>query len=153
MDASDAGWAMAESAGGGARRVLYVVALLAAAAISTKISRMTPFVRVKLPILTETITLPLEKILPSETLKAGLRESNRYKMIAASVREVGVIEPLVVYPELGKSGKYMLLDGHVRLEVLRDLGHTEVECLVSTDDEGCTYKVHISRLAPIRSTG
>ena len=30
------------------------------------------------------------------------------------MREVGVIEPLVVYPELGKTGMYMLLDGHVR---------------------------------------
>jgi ParB-like chromosome segregation protein Spo0J len=78
---------------------------------------------VKTPFLLETITLPLDNILPSEALKPGLKSSPRYKMIEASVREVGVIEPLVVYPELGKTGMYMLLDGHVRLEVLRDLGH------------------------------
>jgi ParB-like chromosome segregation protein Spo0J len=105
---------------------------------------------VKAPFLVDTITLSLDKILPSEKLKPGLKTSARYKMIEASVREVGIIEPLVVYPELGKSGKYMLLDGHVRLEVLRELGHTEVTCLVSTDDETCTYNIRVSRLAPLQ---
>lgn len=104
----------------------------------------------KSPFLPDTITVPLERVLPSEALKPNLKASARYKMIEASVREVGIIEPLIVYPELGKSGRYMLLDGHVRLEVLRDLGQTEVTCLVSRDDENCTYNIRVSRLAPIQ---
>jgi hypothetical protein len=44
----------------------------------------------------------------------------------------------------------MLLDGHVRIEVLKDLGIEHVECLVSTDDEAFTYNKRISRLAPIQ---
>ena len=45
---------------------------------------------------------------------------------------------------------YLLLDGHLRIEVLRDLGETEVECLVSTDDEAFTYNKRISRLSPVQ---
>ena len=105
---------------------------------------------VKSAFLPETVTLPLAKILPSGKLKPGIKTTARYKVIEASVREVGIIEPLVVYPELGKSGAHMLLDGHVRLEVLRDLGHEEATCLISTDDETCTYNHRVSRIAPIQ---
>ena len=40
--------------------------------------------------------LSLEKLLPSKILPAAVMESVKYKRIAASVAEVGVVEPLVV---------------------------------------------------------
>ena len=48
------------------------------------------------------------------------------------------------------TNSYLLLDGHLRIEVLRDLGQTEVECLISTDDEAFTYNKRISRLSPVQ---
>jgi ParB-like chromosome segregation protein Spo0J len=105
--------------------------------------------KIKNGFLMEAVTLPLEKILPSRKLKPGVQETSRFKMIEASVREVGIIEPPVVYPQ-GKSGMYLLLDGHIRLEILRGLGRPDVLCLVSTDDEGCTYNIRVNRLAPIQ---
>jgi ParB-like chromosome segregation protein Spo0J len=98
----------------------------------------------------DAIALPLDDILPSTTLKPGVKASGHYKQIEASVRVVGVIEPLVVCL-VGKSDKYMLLDGHKRMEVLRDLGRTEAVCLVSTDDENCTYNLHVNHLNPIQA--
>ncbi len=100
--------------------------------------------------LMEAVTLSLDQILPSRKLKGGVETSKRYQMIAASVREVGIIEPLVVTPQSGKRGMYLLLDGHVRLEILRELGRESVTCLVSTDDENSTYNIRVSRLAPIQ---
>jgi hypothetical protein len=44
----------------------------------------------------------------------------------------------------------MLLDGHVRLAILLDLGKTDAPCQVSTDDEAFTYNKRISRLATIQ---
>lgn len=105
---------------------------------------------VKAAFLMDAVTLPLDRILPSRKLKDGIKTSSRYKMIEASVREVGVIEPLIVYPQNGKSGTHTLLDGHVRLDVLRELGQSTVTCLVSTDDENCTYNHRVNRLAPIQ---
>gem|GEM_PF-4332765 len=40
--------------------------------------------------------LSLDKLLPSKILPAAVMESVKYKRIAASVAEVGVVEPLVV---------------------------------------------------------
>jgi hypothetical protein len=71
---------------------------------------------VKAAFLLDTIRLPLAKILPSGKLKPGIESTPRYKVIEASVREVGIIEPLVVYPELGKSGTHVLLDCRHRRE-------------------------------------
>ena len=104
----------------------------------------------KRPFLPDTIVVALDKLLPSRTLRPGVRSTRRYKMIAASVREVGIVEPLIVCAQRGAGGAHVVLDGHVRLEVLRELGETEVECLVSTDDENCTYNVRVSHLAPIQ---
>ncbi len=96
------------------------------------------------------IEVPTAKLLPSRTLKQSLKTTTRYKMIAASVAEVGIVEPLVVFPQRGKDGNYVVLDGHVRLEILRDMQREKVTCIVSTDDENCTYNHRISRLAPIQ---
>ena len=98
----------------------------------------------------EPVTLSLDKILPSRKLPPGLKATPRYKVVESSVREVGLIEPPMVHPQKGKQGAYVLLDGHVRIEILRDMGHTEVTCLVSTDDENVTYNTHVSRIAPIQ---
>jgi ParB-like chromosome segregation protein Spo0J len=104
----------------------------------------------KTPFQPDTVVVPLDRLLPSRSLKAAAKSTRRYKMIAASVREVGLVEPVVVYPQAGNRGVYVILDGHVRVEVLRELGRAEVECLVATDDENCTYNVRVSHLAPIQ---
>ena len=51
---------------------------------------------------------------------------------------------------LGQDGSFILLDGHVRLHVLKEMGETTVTCLVATDDESFTYNKRISRLATIQ---
>jgi ParB-like chromosome segregation protein Spo0J len=95
------------------------------------------------------VTVLLDDVLQTRPLDAAAKVSTKYKTVEASVREVGIIEPLVVHPQ--KGGKYLLLDGHVRLQVLRDLGRTEVLWLVSTDDEAYTYNHKVNRLAPIQA--
>jgi hypothetical protein len=63
---------------------------------------------------------------------------------------VGIIEPPVVARIRKEPGRYLLLDGHLRVEVLKDMGQTEVSCLISTDDEGFTYNKRVNRLAIIQ---
>src|SRR4051794_7729501 len=43
-----------------------------------------------------------------------------------------------------------MLDGHLRLEVLRERGLLEIECLVSTEDEAFTYNKRVNRIAIIQ---
>lgn len=88
------------------------------------------------------IAIPLEQILPSRKVEHLIAGSKKYACILSSIKELGVIEPLVVHPKqviADGISSFMLLDGHLRLEALKSLGATEALCLISTDDEGFTY--------------
>lgn len=101
----------------------------------------------------EGMTLPIDRILPVKQITKSMKESNKYFSVLASIREVGVIEPPIVYPAKGNDGgdqQYLLLDGHIRISALRRLGHKSVFCLISTDDESYTYNHKVNRLAPIQ---
>lgn len=95
------------------------------------------------------ITVRLDEILPMRKTPEKVLASAKFRRIAQSVAEVGVIEPLVVVRSPG-AGPYMLLDGHVRLAILKDLGERETRCLVSDDDEAFTYNKRVNRLATIQ---
>jgi hypothetical protein len=94
--------------------------------------------------------IPLDLIQPLRLIAHGTKRTAKYAQIAASVREVGLVEPPVVAEDGGDRRKYLLLDGHMRVEVLKDMGVTEVDCLVSTDDEAFTYNRRVSRIAIIQ---
>jgi RepB plasmid partitioning protein/ParB-like nuclease domain len=96
------------------------------------------------------IRLPISAILPIRPLAPVVRASKKFKQILASVREVGLVEPPVVARNPEQPGSFLLLDGHLRIEVLKDLGIPEVDCLVSTDDEAFTYNKRISRLSAVQ---
>jgi len=70
--------------------------------------------------LEETVPVLLDHILPTRSVRKDVLKSRKYRSILASVRKVGVVEPLVVYPERarGQPVHYILLDGHLRLEAL-----------------------------------
>lgn len=98
----------------------------------------------------ETVLIPVASLLPLKTLRPGTRESRKYAQILTSVRVVGLVEAPVVTPDPKHRGRYFLLDGHLRIEALKELEILEVECLVATDDETYTYNKRINRLAPIQ---
>lgn len=92
----------------------------------------------------------LAKILPMRMPDAGVRKTVKFKCIEASVKELGLIEPLVVFPQPNSDGAFMLLDGHVRHLILKELQQTHAKCLIATDDEGFTYNHKVSRLTAIQ---
>ncbi len=95
------------------------------------------------------VRIALADILPVRHVKDPQDNIKRYRTIRASIKEVGLIEPLVLYPQKGAPGKYLLLDGHLRHYALKDLGRTEAECIIASDDESFTYNARVNRLNPI----
>jgi hypothetical protein len=93
------------------------------------------------------VVLPLGIIVPQKEVTKGNRSGDFYKQLTASLKHIGLIEPLVVYPR--GPGDYLLLDGHVRLEILNSMGVREAKCLLSTDDEAYTYNRHVNHIPPI----
>ncbi len=94
--------------------------------------------------------IEIEKLLLLRKIAPGTRSSVKYRRIAASIREVGIIEPLVVYPQKNGNGGYMLLDGHMRLDILKEAGQQSVDCLIALDDESFTYNHKVNRLSAIQ---
>lgn len=103
---------------------------------------------VKIAFEQKVLILPIVDLLPTKALPAGVRDTVKYRRIAASVAEVGLIEPLSIARQ--KDGSYLLLDGHMRLDALRFLGAADAACVVADDDESFTYNKRVNRLATIQ---
>lgn len=98
----------------------------------------------------QTVMIALKDVLPLKVTPRTVRKSRKYLQILASIKDVGVIQPPAVARQSRSSGKFLLLDGHLRVEALKELEIGEVACLISTDDEAFTYNKRINRLAPIQ---
>lgn len=106
--------------------------------------------KVELGFIPEPLLVALDHLLPSRKTPSGLMTSRKYRQILASVSEIGLIEPLSVTPTADAAGQYLLLDGHIRLIVLGELGYTEALCLVAKDDESYTYNTRINRVSTVQ---
>ena len=95
------------------------------------------------------LELPMDAILPVRIIKTP-HNLNRFKAIVESMREVGLVEPLMVHPLRDQPDKYLIVDGHLRHLALKQLGKTTAECIIANDDECFTYNARISRLPPIQ---
>ncbi|WP_166037895.1 plasmid partitioning protein RepB C-terminal domain-containing protein [Sphingosinicella sp. YJ22] len=106
--------------------------------------------KLKLGFEPSSLRIPLKNILPLRVVSESVRKSVKFAQIAASIREVGIIEPPVVVRDAGEPEMFHLLDGHLRIEILREQGIEAAVCLISTEDEAYTYNKRVNRLAIIQ---
>ncbi len=98
----------------------------------------------------KTQIIALDALLPSKKVPDGAMTSRKFQQIRASIVEVGMIEPLSVSRPNVFKDEFLLLDGHMRVLALRELGETEAPCLIAADDETYTYNNRINRLSTIQ---
>jgi ParB-like chromosome segregation protein Spo0J len=96
------------------------------------------------------VRIAIADIQPLRLVSSTVKKTPKYAQIAATIREVGIVEPPIVARDHSEPGKYLLLNGHLRIDILKDMGETDVVCLVSTDDEAFTYNKRINRIAVIQ---
>jgi RepB plasmid partitioning protein/ParB-like nuclease domain len=94
------------------------------------------------------VTLPMSRIIPQREPSGAANQKSCYDQIASSLKNVGLIEPLVVYEQ--PDGNYLLVDGNTRFDILKSLGATEVPCIFAKDDEAYTYNRRVSHVPPIQ---
>lgn len=95
------------------------------------------------------IEIAVEELLTTKSISIYAMKCRKYGQVISSIREVGLIEAPVVAP-IKKGKGYLLLDGHLRIMALKELGVERVSCLISTDDETYTYNKYINRLSAIQ---
>ena len=96
------------------------------------------------------VMLPLTALRPIREVKPADSAFGKYRSILASIREVGVIEPLIVFPDPSAARFHFLLDGHLRLKALQELRRTEALCLIARDNDVLTYNDKVNRLSVIQ---
>lgn len=94
--------------------------------------------------------LRIADIRPLKIVAENVKKSPKYAQIVASIAEIGIVEPPVVARDRSQPDKFILLDGHLRVEALKDRGVTDVVCLLSVEDEAFTYNKRINRIAIIQ---
>ena len=96
------------------------------------------------------IRVPLDRLLPLRATKYQPANNHKHQSIAASIRAIGVIEPLIIYPQEGNEGHYVILDGNIRYAVLKEMAVSDAYCLIANDDEAYTYNHKVSVVTPIQ---
>lgn len=90
------------------------------------------------------IDVPVIQLRPLRERKVTKRE---YERIVASIKAVGLIEPLVVFPE---NGDYLILDGVQRYRALVELGVTTAPCIMGKQREAFTSNRMVNRVSPVQ---
>ena len=88
------------------------------------------------------VDVPIVKLIPRHKRKVAKKY---YRRIEASLRAVGMIDPLIVFP-IGDN--YEILDGCLRYRILLDMGVETVPCLVRNEREGFTGNRMVNQLTP-----
>tara|TARA_B100001123_G_scaffold311361_1_gene348209 strand:+ start:1933 stop:2784 length:852 start_codon:yes stop_codon:yes gene_type:complete len=91
--------------------------------------------------LVQGLDIPIVKLVPRNERKV----SKKYcKRIEASLRAVGLIEPLIVYPQ---GDNYEILDGCLRYRILLEMGFEIVPCLLGSEREAFTGNRMVNQLS------
>lgn len=94
-------------------------------------------------------TFKVESLVYARTLPVNVKFSTKYKQIKASVDEIGLIEPIVVY--INDTNEKIILDGHLRVEILKELGIMTAHCLISPVEDTYSYNKRVSRLTIVQA--
>lgn len=88
--------------------------------------------------------IPIAKLRPLRERRVSQRE---YERVRASVKAIGLIEPLVVFPD-GEG--FVITDGVVRHRALLELGVEIVPCIIGERREAFTGNRMVNRVSPVQ---
>ena len=90
--------------------------------------------------------IPLVLLRPRHDRKISKREHER---IRAGLLSVGLIEPLLVFPE---NDYYIILNGHQRYRILLELGVETAPCIFAEAKESFTSNRMVNRVSPFQES-
>jgi ParB/RepB/Spo0J family partition protein len=78
--------------------------------------------------------IPIDN-LRSHPMNSNVMPEDLRAKLTAHIKQSGRYPMVIVRPHPDESGRFQILDGHHRVEVLRELGHAEVRCDVWAVDD------------------
>ena len=92
------------------------------------------------------LDIPIIRLRPLRERKVPKRA---YDKILASIKAIGLLEPLVVYPE---GDDYVILDGAQRYRALQELGVEVVPCILGQRRETFTSDRMVNQVSPMQES-
>ncbi|MGC1072344.1 plasmid partitioning protein RepB C-terminal domain-containing protein [Pantoea agglomerans] len=97
----------------------------------------------------ETVSLKISNLLPTKKMPLNYDRSEKFIQIKCTLKAIGLIEPILIYID-GDKNEIKILDGHLRVEALKELGEVKVECLVSTVYDTYTPNTKVNQVTIIQ---
>ncbi|MBI1363806.1 MAG: ParB/RepB/Spo0J family partition protein [Proteobacteria bacterium] len=86
-------------------------------------------------------TLPVTSLEPSDAQPRRFFDEDALKSLAASIKEQGVLQPLLVRPKKGTVGRYEIIAGERRWRASQEAGLTEVPVIIREMDDSKALEV------------
>src|SRR5271154_3554809 len=102
---------------------------------------------IKISFRQELLEVPLGQLVALKETEPQASKGRKYKQLEASLQHVGLIEPLAVFPQA--KDRFLVINGNLRLHILKKLNISRARCTVALDDESYTYNRRVNALSPI----
>ncbi|MDX7161949.1 plasmid partitioning protein RepB C-terminal domain-containing protein [Klebsiella pasteurii] len=97
----------------------------------------------------KTITFKLSDLVHTKKLPTNFKSSKKYSQIKSTISALGLVEPILIYiDQSDKTAK--IIDGHLRVEALKDIGEDKANCLISTTYDTYTPNKKVNRITIIQ---
>lgn len=90
------------------------------------------------------LDIPIEELVPLNIRDASYKNSRGYRKILATIKAVGLIQPLAVYPD---NGRYILLNGYLRYKACEELGIATIPCRIFQEKDAYTFNRMVNPLS------
>jgi hypothetical protein len=97
----------------------------------------------------ETSSFQIHMLEATKSLPLNYQHSEKFRQIKSSLSAIGLIEPILVFIDPEKNA-IKILDGHLRIEALKELGEEKVECLISTIYDTYTPNKKVNQITIIQ---
>lgn len=93
----------------------------------------------------DAVFFKLESLIQTKVLPSNFKLSTKYMQIKSSLEVVGLVEPVVIFID-SVQNHMKILDGHLRVEALKDLGENKVKCIISSVYDTFTPNSRVNRI-------
>ncbi len=89
--------------------------------------------------------IPLDQLVPLQTRDIDFNKNTGFLKIIASIKSVGLIEPLAVYQK--DQNSYAILDGYLRYVALEQLDEPTSPCIIYSEHQAYSFNKNVNRLS------
>lgn len=88
--------------------------------------------------------VPISDLVPLNERDINLKGNRGFRRLVATIRAVGLLEPLAVYPD---NGRYIILNGFLRYKACEELKVSTIPCIIYQDKEAYTFNRMVNNLS------